>query len=106
MGTDGSRHGDPVFGGPAVSFAEAFPEVADFRMEVEERTVGGGQPLRKYTYSMQHLPPGRYLACSNPVCRRGGLPVIYVLQDAVRAKETEREESVSCVGVEGIGEGK
>lgn len=100
---DHTRQGWPVFDGPPVPFSEAFPQIADFRMEVEERTLGGPHPLSQHSFSLHHLPPGRYLPCSNHLCRDGGFRIIVVLHEMVHSRKTELEETVACIGHENMG---
>lgn len=88
-----------------VSFDEAFPEIEDLTVEVEESGHGVSDWHRKSTYRKQNLP-GQYIDCSNPLCYNGGFSIGLILRQMVRNKQTELETSKLCQGNEGSPKGR
>lgn len=74
-----------------VSFGEAFPEIEDLTVEVEEMGHVIREWNRKRTYGKQYL--GEYIDCSNPICYNGGFSIGSILREMVRKKETTKEGS-------------
>lgn len=84
-------------------FSEAFPEIADVRIEVE---IGHGYSgSDKRVYSGQYLP-GEYVDCNNSLCYNGGFSIGQVLRDMVRARVADKEGSAICKGYEGSPKGR
>ena len=87
-----------------VSFDEAFPEIEDVIVEVEER---GQVPqhhrhFRKYT--KKNL--GEFIDCSNPPCYDGVFSIGSILREMVAQKQTELETLECCQGNEASEKGK
>ena len=87
-----------------VSFEEAFPEIEDLTVEVEERGKGVREWDRKRTYGKKYL--GEYIDCSNSICYNGGFSIGSILREMVKKKKTTEEGSVSCQGYEGSPKGR
>jgi len=88
-----------------VSFEEAFPEIKDLTVEVEESGHGVSEWNRKRTYRKQYFP-GEYIDCSNPLCYNGGFSIGSILREMVRNRQTELETSKLCQGNEGSPKGR
>ena len=88
-----------------VSFEEAFPEIEDLTVEVEESGHGVSEWNRKRTYRKQNFP-GEYIDCSNPLCYNGGFSIGSILREMVRNRQTELETSKLCQGNEGSPKGR
>lgn len=90
------------FLGEKVSFARAFPQIADIHVEVVETRAGtGGTPRH---YGKQGL--GEYINCSNRLCYNGGFRIGSAIRDMVSGQETTREGSSLCQGYEGSPKGR
>ena len=98
------RESEFVFSKKA-SFEEAFPEIEDLTVEVEETGHGVGEWNRKRIYRKQYLP-GEYIDCSNPLCYNGGFSIGSILREMVKKKQTELETSKLCQGHEGSPKGR
>lgn len=91
-----------VFAGK-VSFAEAFPQIEDVTVEVEES--GEGVTWKgKQQYGKESL--NEYINCSNPLCYNGGFSVSRILREMIHNKQTEIETSAICQGNEGSPKGR
>jgi hypothetical protein len=88
-----------------VSFAEAFPQIEDLVIEVEESGRDVWHGSSKSTYRMDHLP-GEYINCSNSLCYNGGFSIGSILREMVRNKQTEIETGKMCQGNEGSPKGR
>lgn len=88
-----------------VSFDEAFPEIEDLTVEVEESGHGISDWNRKSTYRKKYFP-GEYIDCSNPLCYNGGFSIGSILSEMIRNKQTELETSKLCQGNEGSPKGR
>jgi hypothetical protein len=84
-------------------FAEAFPEIADIRIEVEIGHASGGNPTRVYT--LNNLP-GEYVDCNKSACYNGGFSIGDVLREMVRTRESDQNGSAICHGYEGSPKGR
>ena len=91
--------------GKKVSSDEAFPQLQDWTVEVEESGRGVGDRKRKSTYGKQYFP-GEYINCSNSLCYNGGFSIGLILHKMVRNKQTELETTESCKGNEGSPKGR
>lgn len=98
------RETEPVFS-KKVSLKEAFPEIEDLRVEVEESGSGIGGRTRVHTYTIADLP-GPYIDCSNVLCYNGGFSIESILRDMVSKRQAELESGRSCQGYEGSPKGK
>ncbi len=85
------------------SFDEAFPQIADIRIEVEIGHAPSGN--RKRVYTRPHVP-GEYIDCDNSLCYNGGFSIGEVLRDMVGKGETGRSGSAICRGYEGSPKGR
>ena len=86
------------------SFQEAFPEIADLKVVVEQ----DGDGVREWN-RVRYL--GRdsaeeYVDCSNPLCYNGGFRLGETLRAMASAKETHKEETAVCQGYEGSPKGR
>ena len=88
-----------------VKFEEAFPDIDDITVDVEEKGYGVYGESNKRRYTRQYLP-GEYVDCSNPSCYNGGFSIGQVLRDMVKNKQTDAEMSQICQGYEGSPKGK
>jgi len=86
-----------------VSFEEAFPEIADLKVIVEESGHGVREWNRVRHYGKNI---GEYIDCSNPLCYNGGFSLGSILREMVRKRETHREETAICQGYEGSPKGR
>jgi len=102
--SDVFRESDFVFG-RKVSFNEAFPEIEDLTVEVEEWGQGIDDWNRQRVYQKQYFP-GEYINCSNPLCYNGGFSIGSILHAMIRKKQTELETEKGCQGNEGSQKGK
>ena len=100
--SDVFRESNFVFG-RKVPFSEAFPEIADLRVEVEMGVKRHGNPQRVYT--LRNLP-GEYIDCNESLCYNGGFSIGEILRDMVSAGETERKENRICKGYHGSPKGR
>lgn len=85
-----------------MSFAEAWPNIADIRVEVTEQFYGA----QKYVFTAQTYRRYVVVSCSNPVCNRGGVNLQNIVNDLVRAHQTEFDGSTMCPGNEASPNGK
>lgn len=102
--SDVFRGQDLVFGNK-VTFNEAFPEIEDLRVEVEQLGNGVTELNRIQVYNKEYFP-GEFIDCKNPLCYNGGFSIGYILRDMVRKGETEFETSIICQGYEGSPKGR
>lgn len=85
------------------SFEEAFPNVADLHLHVEETDMVETQ--REMTYDEDSLSGGK-LRCSNDLCKDGGVRVDTIISGMVQREETELETTEHCKGHESMGRNK
>jgi hypothetical protein len=88
----------PLFG-KKVSFAEAYPQIEDITVEVQESGKGADSSNRNRRYTKDHFP-GDFIACSNPVCSRQGFFLGFYLHGMVSEGKTELEKTDLCKGSE------
>jgi hypothetical protein len=87
-------------------FAQAFPEIEDFTIEVVEcedpiwRKESGTR-----TYTKNH-PPGEFVDCTNRVCYGGGVSIGEILREMIRQSNSENEVAKRCRGYEGSPKGQ
>ncbi|MCH9035939.1 MAG: hypothetical protein IH860_01290 [Chloroflexi bacterium] len=102
--SDVSREHPPVFGRP-VSFEEAYPDIDDLTIEVNESGEGIGRWGGFATYNKRGFP-GEYVDCSNPRCFNGGFSLGRLLYPMIGRRQAESETSLPCQGYEGSPKGK
>jgi len=88
-----------------VPFDEAFPEIEDLKIEVEEWGDGVDELNGKSIYQKQNFP-GEYIDCSNPFCYNGGFSIGKIIHKMYRNKQTELETTELCQGYEGSPKGR
>jgi hypothetical protein len=88
-----------------MKFEEAFPEIEDINIEIEEKGYGVYGELSRKSYTKQNMP-GEYVDCSNPSCYNGGFSIGQILRDMVGNKQTDAETSKGCQGYEGSPKGR
>lgn len=98
------RESIPLFG-RKTTFAEAYPQIEDIEVEVEETGRGVESWSRSRRYAKEYLP-GEFVNCSNPMCYGGGGQLGLYLHGMVSGKKTELEESALCSGNEGSFQGR
>jgi hypothetical protein len=92
-----------------VPFREAFPQIEDMQIEVNEKGAGVDSWLpeddgpRRYT--MSNLP-GEYINCSNPLCYNGGFSVGDLIREMIREQKSTLKASRVCQGYEGSPKGR
>ncbi len=86
-----------------VPFEEAFSEIEDVSVEVEESGEGVSWQGKR-TYGKASL--GEHINCSNPICYNGGVSIGSILRGLVRNKQTQAEVTKKCQGYEGSPKGK
>ncbi len=94
----------PIFG-KKVPFAEAYPQIENIKVEVEQR----GQGVREWNknWVLNGINDFRqYIDCSNPLCAKGGFALGEMVRDMVRNKDESFEQSKICIGNEGSPKGK
>lgn len=91
--------------GRKVGFDEAFPQIEDLIVEVEESGRGIDEWNRKSMYRKEYFP-GEYVDCSNSLCYNGGFSIGSILREMVSKKQTELQTSRHCQGHEGSPKGK
>lgn len=90
--------------GSKLTFDEAFPEIKDFRAEVEWMSAHKERSSRAvYT---KETCSGEYINCSNPLCYNGGFSLGRMLRNMVHCKQTHYEDSGQCQGYEGSPKGR
>ena len=100
--SDVFRETDYVFS-KKVSFEEAFPEIADLKVVVEEDGHGVHEWNRTRHYGKG---VGEYIDCSNSLCYNGGFSLGNILREMVRNRETHKETTEICQGYEGSPKGQ
>ncbi|MBT1247356.1 MULTISPECIES: hypothetical protein [unclassified Thermosipho (in: thermotogales)] len=91
--------------GEKVSFEEAFLEIEDIVINVEESGRWINKWNYKRTYTKQNFP-GEYIDCRNPLCYNGGFSMGAILRNMVKNRQTELETLEVCQGYEGSPKGK
>lgn len=84
------------------TFARAFPQVAELRVDVQE--TDAGSPVRKRIYTGSEL--GEFVNCSNDLCYNGGVRMGEVIRSMVSNGDTEAAGSSFCQGYEGSPKGR
>lgn len=89
--------------GKKCTFEEAFPEIQDIDVVVNETDFGNPVRTRHYTRSD---PPGEYLDCRNSLCYNGGVCIGALIRQLVQNRETSLQERRPCQGYEGSPKGR
>ena len=92
----------PLLGEPT-TFARAYPQVSDIRVEVEEED-GLADYHRHRVFAKSDLPST--IRCGNPRCRQGGFDIQQLIYSMIELRETQREDSIDCPGHEGSPKGR
>jgi len=100
--SDVFRESEYVFSSKT-SFEEAFPQIKNVEIEVEEIGVGVSQWIGKSVYT-RHV--GEFIDCHNPTCYNGGFSIGKLLREMVKTRQTDLEETEFCQGNEGSPKGK
>ena len=82
------------------SFVEAFPDVAELELHVEETDMVDTQ--RSMTYDIDSLSGGK-IRCTNNLCENGGVRIGSLVSGMIRNDETELETTESCTGHKSMG---
>ena len=95
----------PLFG-EYTSFAKAYPQVREIRLEVEET---GDMPRpqqceRHQVFGLHNLPST--IRCGNPRCRQGGFDITQRIYFLVEQHETLDSWEMHCPGQEGSPKGR
>jgi len=86
------------FRGPPKTIEEAFPDIEDVRVEVEEQF----HKKRHRVFGKNDVGED-VSCCSNRLCNEGGFSFGPLLREMYKNKETEREDSFVCKGYENMG---
>jgi hypothetical protein len=89
-----------LFAQPA-TFEEAFPTLADARVEYREEGRGAGGEARVALASDDSLDG--LIPCSNPHCKQGGFEIDLVFHEMIAALEESRQGALACPGTERVG---
>lgn len=93
--------------GKTSSFAKAFPQIEDIKVEIKE--TGEGVPRWREEsfdiYTLNNLP-GEYVDCSNPLCYNGGFRLGQILRLMSSNNQTDYQETQLCQGYEGSPKGR
>src|ERR1700686_1273253 len=81
--------------GTKSTLAEAYPEIKDITVEVNESGDGVDSWNNPRTYGIDYFP-GEFVDCSNPSCYGGGFQLGSYLGRMVRERQTDLEESKTC----------
>lgn len=98
--------------GKKTTFSEAFPEVKNITLEIEE---DGKKPtyyshlpdasVKKRVYRKDNFP-GEFVNCSNPLCYNGGVRIGLIIDSMTSSKDTKYEKVFFCQGYEGSPKGR
>ena len=109
MGRDDSKKASDVFRDTnylfsrKVGFDEAFPEIDDLKVVIEECGQGIHEWNRVRHYAMNI---GEYINCSNSLCYNGGFSLDRILREMIRNRETHKNETAIWQGYEGSPKGR
>lgn len=98
-----------LFEGKPVPFSQAFPNMGQFKIEIEQdhwgfHSVPGWR--KTVIFTPQHPPP-EMLSCVNPRCQQGGLSLrAYIYTAEHRTDAWTFEDILSCNGHEGSPQGR
>src|ERR1051326_7356750 len=87
---------------------ERFPQIEDITVTFEEGALGSS--AKKVRILRKHELPPKYLPCSSPVCKGGGIHLEGIfwreLSGMVRNKQTEAIFYETCQGYENMSRGQ
>lgn len=81
-------------------FDEAFPEIAELRINVQELRYNVEVYSRQYGRNISE-----FVNCNNRLCYNGGFSIGDILRQMVAEKEAEKDVTVFCQGYEGSPKG-
>ncbi len=89
-----------LFLGKKVSFAEAFPQISELKIEVNEykdfwKKDDGYYPI-SHVFNESDMP--QYVDCSEPSCKGGGFSLGNIVHTMVHDKNLFLEDSTNCIG--------
>ena len=85
----------PVFFPKDQTFAEAFPDIADIRIEVNEIGIGVTKSTTVALSNMRNR-----VACSNRQCEKGGLDINMLVNLMYGTRQSNKTDKESCHGIE------
>ncbi len=91
------------FLGEPTTFAKAYPQVAEIRVEVEQEGDLSNHH-RHQVFGKSGLPS--IMSCGNPRCRQGGFNIQQMIYFMIEQRETHGEHSIHCPGHEGSPKGR
>jgi len=86
------------------SFAEAYPRIAELKVEIDES--GGFFDNSTWHTSLDHRNFKHAIDCHNPKCYGGGVEIGRIVHEMMNKSETDREETNICRGYEGSPKGR
>jgi hypothetical protein len=86
------------------TFEEAFPQIADAVIEVQELGKLPEHSSGKREYQNNEI--GESVPCRNPACNKKGISAGWILREMVRNNQTEIEALEVCEGRESMGRGQ
>lgn len=92
-----------IFGYKPISFETAFPEIRDFKMEVDFEPEIGEPYTAQFSMGKR---PTEYINCDESVCYGGGFCVRDIFSEMVRKRETKYDGWQICRGYLGSPKGK
>ena len=90
--------------GRKVGFEEAFPDIRDITVKVEQS--GDGVDRWNETRHFSKHSIGEYFDCANSLCYNGGVRIGSIVRNMEFSNETHYEDSLSCQGYEGSPKGR
>jgi len=85
-----------------VPFEQAFPQIEDLRVEIEESLYGSKKQAARYEKDGLE----EYFDCSNILCHGGGISIGGIIRKMVQKNETHFEDIDICVGHEASPKGR
>jgi hypothetical protein len=86
------------------TFDEAFPQIADVVIEVQESGKIPEHSSGKRIYRKGEF--GESIPCRNPACNNKGISAGWILREMVRNNQTHLETTEVCEGRESMGRGQ
>jgi hypothetical protein len=98
----------PFLGEAKATFAEAYPHIGSFRIEIDQGDAVWGATAPGYRTSVftQSSPPPPVIGCSNSRCRQGGLQLQNLIPYSGSQLPYNYEEKFPCNGHEGSPKGR
>jgi hypothetical protein len=102
------KSSQPFLGGPPVSFAEAYPDIGAFTIEISQGDLvwGASDALGAARSFSPENPPPPVVACINRLCRDGGFNLDTYLSQANGALPWTLDQTFRCNGHEGRANGR